>query len=570
MWKPFAQTDRNHVIPKFDRNRGVRGRVPREDEKRLNQLTLTQKLFGGIGMILLLVVIGMGYNLMALNDATSRCEEMISSDVMRMKAADELSLGMVRQAYGLRGYILEQEPARLEAEQQGSEEKKEAINALLELSPSTEETKELENLMSYALGYDDLAQQLIQAIDADDQETVDRLALRLMPDVTASIIESGETMQAESEAAMLAKQAQLESRGQSALIYSAVIAVIIFVLTLGAGYFLQRMVTVPLRQLSDEVGIVADGDLTRADLQALTRDEIGELMLGFNQMKGNLRELIDEVSRNAQEITAQSEELYASTEEMSSQTEETTRMIEQVVGETVNQAAAASKSGQAVAAADEGVERIATSIGTISQDVQTSLKLAERGEQTIQQAKQEVLALESETVVTGQSITALKQQSDEIALITEVIQSITDQTNLLALNAAIEAARAGEQGKGFAVVAEEVRKLAEQSKQSASQIAGLIESIQTQSNACSNVTPSVPAASRQTRRCSKKRRSRSNKSSGNCTPRSRTRNKSGSPRARSRRRRNKSRQRQSIWRVTVKARPRRCVASVRQPTPSSR
>ncbi|WP_084158391.1 methyl-accepting chemotaxis protein [Exiguobacterium chiriqhucha] len=452
-------------------------------KKRLNQLTLTQKLFGGIGMILLLVVIGMGYNLMALNDATSRYEEMISSDVMRMKAADELSLGMVRQAYGLRGYILEQEPARLEAEQQGSEEKKEAINALLELSPSTEETKELENLMSYALGYDDLAQQLIQAIDADDQETVDRLALRLLPDVTASIIESGETMQAESEAAMLAKQAQLESRGQSALIYSAVIAVIIFVLTLGAGYFLQRMVTVPLRQLSDEVGIVADGDLTRADLQALTRDEIGELMIGFNQMKGNLRELIDEVSRNAQEITAQSEELYASTEEMSSQTEETTRMIEQVVGETVNQAAAASKSGQAVAAADEGVERIATSIGTISQDVQTSLKLAERGEQTIQQAKQEVLALESETVVTGQSITALKQQSDEIALITEVIQSITDQTNLLALNAAIEAARAGEQGKGFAVVAEEVRKLAEQSKQSASQIAGLIESIQVQSNA---------------------------------------------------------------------------------------
>jgi len=452
-------------------------------KKRLNQLTLTQKLFGGIGMILLLVVIGMGYNLMALNDATSRYEEMISSDVMRMKAADELSLGMVRQAYGLRGYILEQEPARLEAEQQGSEEKKEAINALLELSPSTEETKELENLMSYALGYDDLAQQLIQAIDADDQETVDRLALRLLPDVTASIIESGETMQAESEAAMLAKQAQLESRGQSALIYSAVIAVIIFVLTLGAGYFLQRMVTVPLRQLSDEVGIVADGDLTRADLQALTRDEIGELMLGFNQMKGNLRELIDEVSRNAQEITAQSEELYASTEEMSSQTEETTRMIEQVVGETVNQAGAASKSGQAVAAADEGVERIAISIGTISQDVQASLKLAESGEQTIQQAKQEVLALEAETVVTGQSITALKQQSDEIALITEVIQSITDQTNLLALNAAIEAARAGEQGKGFAVVAEEVRKLAEQSKQSASQIAGLIESIQTQSNA---------------------------------------------------------------------------------------
>ncbi|TCI22568.1 methyl-accepting chemotaxis protein [Exiguobacterium sp. SL-9] len=451
--------------------------------KRFNQLSLTQKLFSGIGLILLFVTLGMGYNLWTLQNMTTQYEEMISHDVMKMKAADDLSLGMTRQAYGVRGYILVQEDERREQIERGGKEKKEALEQLLALAKTEAERKEFESMLSYATGYDDLAQEVIVAADNQDQDNIDRLTLRLMPDVTASITATGEQLQAETEATIVEKQRELEQLGGQAFLYSTGIAILILLLTLGAGYMLQRMVTVPLRQLSNEVGIVADGDLTRADLQALTRDEIGELMVGFNQMKGNLRELIDEVSRNAQEITAQSEELYASTEEMSSQTEETTRMIEQVVGQTVNQAAAASKSGQAVAAADEGVERIATSIGTISQDVQTSLKLAERGEQTIQQAKQEVLALESETVVTGQSITALKQQSDEIALITEVIQSITDQTNLLALNAAIEAARAGEQGKGFAVVAEEVRKLAEQSKQSASQIAGLIESIQTQSNA---------------------------------------------------------------------------------------
>ncbi|WP_082665720.1 methyl-accepting chemotaxis protein [Exiguobacterium chiriqhucha] len=451
--------------------------------KRFNQLSLTQKLFSGIGLILLFVTVGMGYNLWTLQNMTTQYEDVIRHDVMKMKAADDLSLGMTRQAYGVRGYILVQDEERREQIERGGKEKKEALEQLLALAKTEAEKKEFESMLSYATGYDDLAQEVIVAADNQDQDNIDRLTLRLMPDVTASISETGERLQAETEATIVEKQRELERLGGQAFLYSTGIALLILLLTLGAGYMLQRMVTVPLRQLSDEVGIVADGDLTRADLQALTRDEIGELMLGFNQMKGNLRELIDEVSRNAQEITAQSEELYASTEEMSSQTEETTRMIEQVVGETVNQAAAASKSGQAVAAADEGVERIATSIRTISQDVQTSLKLAERGEQTIQQAKQEVLALESETVVTGQSITALKQQSDEIALITEVIQSITDQTNLLALNAAIEAARAGEQGKGFAVVAEEVRKLAEQSKQSASQIAGLIESIQTQSNA---------------------------------------------------------------------------------------
>lgn len=451
--------------------------------KRFKTLSLTQKLFSGIGLILLFVTIGMGYNLWTLHNMTSQYKEMIAEDVMKMKAADDLSLGMTRQAYGVRGYILVQNDERRGQIERGGTEKKAAIMELMQLAKTDEERTEFERLLSYAEGYDELATQAIAAADAGNQEDIERLTLRLMPDVTKSISETGETLQSESEATMLAKQAELETLGGKAVLYSAGITVLILMLTLAAGYFLQRMVTVPLRLLAKEVDVVAAGDLTREDLQALTRDEIGQLMVGFNGMKTNLRDLIDEVSRNAQEITAQSEELYASTEEMSSQTEETTRMIERVVEETVAQAREATGSAKAVAAADEGVDQIARSIGTISDDVSKSLKLAEDGGETIQQAKQEVLALETETRLTGDSIATLKRQSEEIALITEVIQSITDQTNLLALNAAIEAARAGEQGKGFAVVAEEVRKLAEQSKQSATKIAGLIESIQVQSNA---------------------------------------------------------------------------------------
>ena len=445
--------------------------------------TLSKKIMASIGLLLILTFVGMGYNLWTLERMTSQYEQMISNDVMKMKAADDLALGMVRQAYGVRGYVLVQDDERKQQIIQGGEEKKTAIESLIGLADSETERNEFEALLEYATGYDALASQAITAIDENDQETIDRVTLRLMPDVTKSISSTGEALQAETEKDMLAMQAELQQAGERAFLYSIVIAIVSVVLMVGAGYAISRMVTAPLRFLAKEVAVVAEGDLTRADLEALTQDEIGQLMTGFNRMKGNLRELIDRVTQNAQEITAQSEELYASTEEMASQTEETTRLIDRVVEETVAQAKEASDSARSVAAADEGIGQIAGSIGSIDDDVSQSLKLAEEGGATMTQAKDEVRALERETRLTGESISALKQQSDEIALITEVIQSITDQTNLLALNAAIEAARAGEQGKGFAVVAEEVRKLAEQSKQSATQIAGLIESIQAQSNA---------------------------------------------------------------------------------------
>ncbi len=227
----------------------------------------------------------------------------------------------------------------------------------------------------------------------------------------------------------------------------------------------STLISVNLNQIIHSLKELArgEGDLTQR-LKTNTRDETGQVVSGFNDFLDKLHVLIrdvvmstEQLGANAGQLSIVAESTAESVNTQKIETEQLMTAMTQMVG-TVSEVA--KNSGEAtVAASTADSETVA-------------------GEKILVETIDVINNLEHEIHTASGVISDLRDRSDDIGGVLDVIRGIAEQTNLLALNAAIEAARAGENGRGFAVVADEVRTLAGRTQASTEEIQNMIEALQ--------------------------------------------------------------------------------------------
>ena len=271
-----------------------------------------------------------------------------------------------------------------------------------------------------------------------------------------------------------------------AVIIASIIVILSTIIGIALSQFMYKIIAKPIYVLRNSVRNIAQGDLTVADIEVKTKDEIGELATSFNEMKHTLRSVLTSLSDNAEHLNTTAEELSASTQEVTASSLNIAYQSEASVENAHRSAIAAKESASAMEETATAISKIAEATQTLHSTALNTESLADQGEVNIQSASTQMSTIYDATKLTTQLIQKLSKQSEEIEGISHIITGITEQTNLLALNAAIEAARAGEHGKGFAVVAGEVKKLADQSKDSANQIVQLTYEIQAETKNVEN------------------------------------------------------------------------------------
>jgi len=263
---------------------------------------------------------------------------------------------------------------------------------------------------------------------------------------------------------------------------ATVIIFISCVFAAAVSLWLGAFISKPLTGMVEIVSGFKQGNLSKR-LKVTSKDEIGELQQAFNAMADSLASIIQQVNGAVGEVKAASTMLELSATTTTSAAEEISAIVEDVANGAETQIQSVKDAMHMASDFGNKVESTSQAMKTVADAAVQAAEYASVGSKNINVINEIIVDIKDNVVNSAALVEKLGEKTSKVTDIVGIIKEIAGRTNMLALNAAIEAARAGEAGRGFAVVANEVRVLAEQTKNASKQIEILIREIQQETKA---------------------------------------------------------------------------------------
>lgn len=416
-------------------------------------------------LFILLVVAATSYgNIRQLTDTTtlrSHSYEVQARLLSLLSAIQDMETGQ-------RGYLITGEDRYLEPYRQGLNAMEQALQTVATLT--LDNPVQQQNLERLRGPVKEKAAELKETIDLRRVQGFDPARTVVLTDRGKQSMDDIRrivgTMQAGEAELLRGREAAAAASAENTIlvIASGTLAAGAFVII--AGLFLGRNIATPLRTLTTTAERIGAGDLTVANAVEVSdrADEVGILGRTFHAMAGNLRQLMRDLREGTNVLGTASGQIVTITAQVAASAAETATALAQTSA-TMEEVKKTSQMSSEKAL-------------YVSQTAQNTAQISQNGKQAVEQSIDGITRVREQIGAIAEAVMQLSEQSQAIGEIVATVNDLAEQSNLLAVNAAIEAARAGEQGKGFVVVAQEVRSLAEQSKQATTQVRSILGDIQ--------------------------------------------------------------------------------------------